>query len=252
MDKIAFFQRTMGGLIVSCQSVLVLRGTQVVRDYNTELSDPVCMAGLARAAEAGGAAGIRTNLRYVNTIREATKDLPIIGLEKIACFESDMRITPTMDEVSHLVDAGADAVAIDCTNRPRLDGLSVAEFISRIKENYEVVVIADISTLEEGLAAAKAGADAVTTTLAGYTTYSLEAYGLSGSLSDPPTLQLVEELAKACPAPVVAEGRFRTPDQAAEALRLGAHAVVVGGAITVPRDTTQRFVEAMRGPTHDK
>lgn len=252
MEKSAFFQRIEGGVIVSCQSGLALRGLEVIKDYNTELSDPACMAALARAAAAGGAVGIRTNRCYVEIIREVTSGLPIIGLEKIMCFDTDMRITPTMDEVSALVHAGADAVAIDCTNRPRLDELSVAEFIARIKGTFDVVVIADISTLEEGLAAANVGADAVATTLAGYTSYSLEPGALTGSPSDPPAYQLVGELAKACSVPVLAEGRFRTPDQAVKARRLGAHAVIVGGAISVPRDTTARFARAMREQKYDE
>jgi len=246
MDKSVFFQRIKGGVIVSCQSGVALKGLELFEDYNTEFSDPACMAAMARAAAAGGAVGIRTNLRYVDIIREATPGLPIIGLEKIICFENDMRITPTMDEVSALVDAGADAVAIDCTHRPRLDDLSVAEFISRIKGTFDVLVFADISTLEEGLAAAKSGADVVVTTLAGYTPYSIESAGLAGSPSDPPAYKIIEELAKVCSVPVVAEGRFRTPDQAVKALRLGAHAVVVGGAISIPRYATERFAKAMR------
>ena len=252
MEKSAFFQSIEGGVIVSCQSGVALKGLELIEDYNAELSDPACMAALARAAAAGGAVGIRTNLCYVEIIREVTSGLPIIGLEKIRCFDNDMRITPTLAEVSHLVDAGADAVAIDCTNRPRLDELSVEEFITRIKGTFDVVVIADISTLEEGLAAAKAGADAVATTLVGYTSYSLEPAALAGSPSDPPAYQLVGELAEACSVPVLAEGRFRTPDQAVKALRLGAHAVVVGGAISVPRDTTERFATAMREQKYEE
>jgi putative N-acetylmannosamine-6-phosphate epimerase len=44
--------------------------------------------------------------------------------------------------------------------------------------------------------------------------------------------------------PVVAEGRFGSPEEVAEALRLGAHAVVVGTAITRPIDIVRRFAAA--------
>jgi putative N-acetylmannosamine-6-phosphate epimerase len=46
---------------------------------------------------------------------------------------------------------------------------------------------------------------------------------------------------------VVAEGRIRTPNEAAMALKFGARAVVVGSAITRPEHVTQWFVEAMAG-----
>ena len=61
----------------------------------------------------------------------------------------------------------------------------------------------------------------------------------------PPDFGLVAALAAAIPVPVVAEGRLWTPEHAAEALRRGAHAVVVGTAITNPREITRRFVAGM-------
>ncbi|TNH76878.1 N-acetylmannosamine-6-phosphate 2-epimerase, partial [Aeromonas sobria] len=45
--------------------------------------------------------------------------------------------------------------------------------------------------------------------------------------------------------PVIAEGNVNTPQMAARCLLLGAHAVVVGGAITRPQQITERFIEAM-------
>ncbi|MNC62676.1 putative N-acetylmannosamine-6-phosphate 2-epimerase [compost metagenome] len=47
--------------------------------------------------------------------------------------------------------------------------------------------------------------------------------------------------------PVVAEGGICQPEQAAEALRLGAAFVVVGAAITRPQWIAARYVEAMQG-----
>jgi len=45
--------------------------------------------------------------------------------------------------------------------------------------------------------------------------------------------------------PVVAEGNVDTPELAARCLELGAHTVVVGGAITRPQQITARFVAAI-------
>lgn len=97
--------------------------------------------------------------------------------------------------------------------------------------------MADISTLEEGINAYKAGVDFVGTTLNGYTPYTKDDMG--------PNFKLVENLVKAIPIPVIAEGRIHTPEQAKKMLELGAYAVVVGGAITRPLEITNRFLEGM-------
>ena len=236
MERSTFLNQIRGGLIVSCYAA---------EDYNVELSSPLCVSALATAVGAGGAAAIRTNLENVHAVKEVTS-LPVIGIKKITCFGDDMRITPTLAEVSALVQAGADAVSIDGTKRPRLDDLSLSEFISQIKERFEVIVLADTSTAEEALAAAAAGVDGVGTTLAGYTPYSRRPGTLGGFPPAPPDYELIAELAEQCPVPVLAEGRFWTPDQAVKALGLGAHAVVVGTAITNPRKITERFVKTMK------
>ena len=61
-----------------------------------------------------------------------------------------------------------------------------------------------------------------------------------------PDLDMVLRLAPRCPVPVLAEGRYGTPDEAAAAIRAGAHAVIVGTAITNPREITRAFVRALR------
>ena len=101
--------------------------------------------------------------------------------------------------------------------------------------------MADISTLEEGLAAEEDGAHLIGTTLAGYTPYTKK---LS---EDDPDWELLKALARRAKTPIIAEGRIWTPAQAKKALELGAYAVVVGTAITRPRLVTRRFVEALSG-----
>ena len=143
-----------------------------------------------------------------------------------------------MYEVVKLVEAGADIIALDCTLRKRKDGRTVEEFIKAIKEKYpRVLLMADISNLEEGINAWKAGVDMVGTTLSGYTSYTTKLDG--------PDYELVENLVNSIKIPVIAEGRIHYPEQAKKMLELGATSVVVGGAITRPLEITNRFIKAI-------
>jgi len=76
----------------------------------------------------------------------------------------------------------------------------------------------------------------VGTTLSGYA---------GGPASPEPDFDLVSRCA-ALGVPVLAEGRYRTPDQARLAIEAGAHAVVVGSAITRPEHITAWFAEATK------
>ncbi|KHD16382.1 N-acetylmannosamine-6-phosphate 2-epimerase [Clostridium butyricum] len=229
MDKEKLLKEIKGKLIVSCQA---LEGEPLY------IEDSSVMPLMARAAKQAGAAAIRTNgVRDVIGIKEET-NLPIIGIIKKGYEGYEQYITVTMDEIDQLVQAGADIIAMDCTLRERVDGRSVSEFIQAIKEKYpQIILMADISNLEEGINAWKAGIDMVGTTLSGYTEYTLKL--------EEPDFKLIEDLAKNIDIPIIAEGRIHTPEQATKALDLGAHAVVVGGAITRPLEIATRFVDAI-------
>ncbi|MGW0435142.1 N-acetylmannosamine-6-phosphate 2-epimerase [Micromonospora sp. NPDC003197] len=211
-------------LVVSCQA------------YPGEpMRDPDTMRRVALATVRGGAAGIRAQgLEDIAAIRDAV-DLPLIGLWKDG--DDDVFITPTIDHAIAVARAGAHIVALDGTSRPRPDGRTLAETIAAVHEQTGALVMADCSTLDEGIIAARAGADLVGTTLAGYTAYT--------SKGDGPDLDLVARLAAAVDVPVIAEGRVHTPAQAAQALHAGAWSVVVGTAITHPTTITSWFATAI-------
>jgi N-acylglucosamine-6-phosphate 2-epimerase len=215
------------GLIVSCQA-----------KPGSPLRNPQVMAAMAQAAEAGGAVGIRANgAQDIAAIYNSVK-LPIIGINKVVHDGFDVLITPTLDAARQVVAAGADIIAMDATLRPRPDGLSVAQAIQLYKRELGVPIMADISTLEEGLAAAEAGANIVATTLSGYTPYSRQ--------QEDPDFLLIAELSACLQTPIIAEGRLISPEDARRALELGAHAVVIGTSITAVDWITQRYVAALQ------
>jgi putative N-acetylmannosamine-6-phosphate epimerase len=219
-----------GGLIVSCQA-----------PENTPLGKPVVLAALAEAAVRGGAAGIRANLpQNIRAIRELVQ-VPIIGIYKHTLPNYPVYITPTLEHARAVVEAGADIVAIDATDRDRPEPLH--ELIRRIHEELGVLVMADISTLEEGIAAEEMGADLVATTMSGYTPYTQHRRTMGADIA------LVAQLAQKVTVPVICEGRISSPEEARLALEAGAWAVVVGTAITAIDQVTARFVERMRQRT---
>ena len=163
-------------------------------------------------------------------------DLPIIGIIKRDYENSDVRITATLKEIDELYNEGVDVIAFDATSRIRPDGKSFDSFFLEVREKYpNQLFMADVSTVEEAIRAESAGVDGVAPTLAGYTYYS------KGAIP----LQVLEEILKPVSIPVIAEGNFDTPEKAQKAVELGAHAVVVGSAITRPQVITGKFVQAI-------
>ena len=218
------FEDLRGGLVVSVQA-----------PDGSPLAAPSHLAAMARAAASGGAAGIRAV--EVAAVKEAVA-LPVIGLRKRRVEGSDVYITPSLEDARAVAAAGADIVAVDATLRPRPDGVSLAALVSELP----VPVLADVDCLEAGVAARKAGAAAVATTLAGYTG--------AGSTPGTPDIDLVEVLAAELDCPVFAEGRIATPEQARAAFDAGAFAVVVGTAITDPVALTRGFAAVARRREH--
>jgi putative N-acetylmannosamine-6-phosphate epimerase len=224
----AVLERLRGGLIVSCQPVV-----------GGPLDDLPFVRAFALAAVAGGAVSLRIEGAANVAAVVAVVPVPVIGLIKRDLAASPARITPLVEDVDALIAAGAAIVAVDATDRPR--PVPVAALIERIRRAGSPAM-ADVATDAEGRAAARAGADLLASTLAGYTG--------DGPPPETPDLGLVARLA-AIGLPVIAEGNLRTPEQAAAALRAGAFAVCVGSAITRPELITEWFVRALRSAGGD-
>ncbi len=232
MTKGELFELMKDTVIVSCQAT---PGEPLY------MKDDSIMYLMARAAKQAGARMIRTSsVRDIVAIKEET-GLPVIGLIKREYPGYTGRITMTMKEVDECAGAMADIVSIDCTDCERGDGLTPAEFLKQVKAKYpNIIIMADCATLEEAEAAYEAGADLVGTTMHGYTPQT------KAEATSEPNYELVKRLAETLPCPVIAEGRVHTPEQARKMLELGAHAVVVGGAITRPLEIASRFMNAVR------
>lgn len=184
-----------GGLIVSCQAL-----------ENEPLHSSYIMQRMAVAAMYGGAVGIRAN--SVSDILEIRKEvkLPVIGIIKRVYDDSDVYITPSMKEVDELMTVRPEIIALDATKRMRPGKRSLEDFFAEVRAKYpEQIFMADCSTLEEGLNAAKIGFDILGTTLSGYTSYSKG--------SELPNMELIQQLVESGEKPVIAEGGIWTPEQ---------------------------------------
>ncbi|MDE2570998.1 MAG: N-acetylmannosamine-6-phosphate 2-epimerase [bacterium] len=216
------------GLVVSVQA-----------EEGSPLDDPLVLAALARAAERGGAVAIRAQGAANIRAMRAHCALPIVGLIKRRTPESEVYITPTIAEARSAAEGGAAMIALDATQRPRPGGERLDGLIAAVHRELGLPVLADCSSLEEALEAERLGADALATTLCGYT---------ERSRGTPlPALDLVEQIVAAAARPVLCEGGVATPRHALEALRRGAYACVVGTAITNVDALTRHFAGAISG-----
>ncbi len=213
------------GLIVSCQ----------VPD-DTAINTPEFIAAQALTVLQAGAVGIRAQgIRNVEAISKLTK-VPIIGLIKRYDNSSPVYITPSVSDVVELERAGATIVAIDATGRLRPGGQTLQDFITQIRLESNVLLLADVDSVESALQAEELGCDAVATTLSGYT--DIPVSGL-------PNIELIAEISKRVKVPVIAEGGFSQPSSVAEAFTAGALAVCIGTAITNPFLLTKHFLTAI-------
>lgn len=231
MKKNEMIEKMKGGLIVSCQV-----------QHDDPIYTEVTHTMMAKAAQWAGAVAIRANSpKQIADIKKEV-DLPIIGLYKQWSDDSDVFITPTMEAVDQIVEAGTDIIALDCTFQLTSEGNRAIDLLPQVKKKYPMIpVFADVSNVEEATLAIEYGADIVAPTLYGYTKETEHIEGADYRM-----------FAKFCrlfndKAYVMMEGHVYTPEDAMKCIFLGAHAVVVGSAITRPHLIAARFVDLLSG-----
>jgi N-acylglucosamine-6-phosphate 2-epimerase len=222
------FRALRGRLIVSCQA-----------SVGDPLDDIGTLTRMAASVLRGGAGGLRAEgVGCVAAFRKMT-ELPLIGLIKTEDANGDVYITADFAAARAVSEAGADIIAVDCTGRRLKEAEPWPELIRRIREELGRPVCADIATIDDAVAAQSAGADAVASTLYGYTADTAGNRTVSW--------ELIEALVARMTIPVIVEGHITKPEEVRKALEVGAHSVVVGSAITRPESITARFVRAAEG-----
>ena len=196
------------------------------------------MCLMAQAVKNAGVKAIRAQgVLDIKQIKEQT-NLPVIGIIKKSYEGYASYITATMDEVDKLVEAGSDIIALDCTNRERGDGKTPSEFVEEIKEKYpNVLLMADISNLEEAIEAERAGVDFVGTTMNGYTPYTANSKKFNPDL--------VKEIVKNVKVPLILKevGFGMSPDTVKKGMELGIKTFDISGR----GGTSFAYIENMRG-----
>ncbi len=219
-------QALKNGLIVSCQA-----------PEDSPINHPLVISAMALVAEQQGAAAVRINgVRNIRAVRRSVK-IPIIGIEKVRVPGYSVYITPHLASARRVLRAGADIIAMDFTGGKRPGGQSAGEIVQNLKNRSNVVVMADVATIEQGRKAEELGADIVGTTLFGYTETTKQFCG--------PGFKLLRELVRKLSLPVILEGRVRSAGDVQEGFALGAHAVVAGTAVTDIEWLVRRLVAAV-------
>jgi putative N-acetylmannosamine-6-phosphate epimerase len=211
------------GVIISCQA------GKGMPFYNTTALKPLIHEILnARVA------GLRLNgADKIRETRKLSEDVPIIGLAK-KTIDGVIRITPYARYIREIWKSGCNWVAVEAVHQ----SLNRFPELKEIINEEKIPCIADISTLDEAIAAEQYGFVAITTALSGYRHCEFQAKPF-----DPPDIHLVEKCAERVHIPVIAEGRYHDRKDVKRAFNAGARAVCLGTAVTRPKLIAEFYKE---------
>lgn len=195
------------------------------------VGSPAVLRAASQAA-AAGAVGFRTvSLQTLAQLR-IRFSLPLIGGVERRCPDAEATLTPTLEEVDALVGCGADVIAVEGTGTLRSGCQSAFAFITQIKEKYPgQPLLAEVSTFDEAMNCAAAGADLVQIRTARRGPVNAET--------------LIGHLSKRCGARVIAATALNDPKGALSAFRAGAFAAIAEGSAVCPPDGWAAFGAAL-------
>lgn len=208
-------------IIVSCQS-----------DPDTPTDFVEMIVAFARSAEMGSANGLRLESSKNVTAVRAITNLPIIAINKAYSTDDKVLITGDHLQIPNLIEAGAEIIAFDATQRERPSTLE--DIVQTIHENG-ALALADIQGISDIERCIQLGVDAIATTLS---VWDLPDYV--------PDIQLIQNIKAKTDLPIIAEGNFWSPEDVKNAFDAGAYAVVIGSAITRPWRITEYYVRQTR------
>lgn len=224
-NKKDFIKAIKNNLIVSCQAV-----------GNEPLNDSHAISLMAKACVMGGAKFLRVSQKnHIQSIKKIVS-VPLIGIIKKEYKNSEVYITPTINEIKILANLGLDCIAMDATlrKRPKED---LKFIVNYTKQNFpNICLMADCASLDDVINAELLKFDLIGTTLRGYTKETQNLSNIDNNF------KFIKDVLKLIKTPLIVEGKIWTPAQAKNSLKLGAHAVVVGSAITRPLEITKYFL----------
>lgn len=228
-DKV--LDQLRGQLIVSCQA---LEEEPLYSDF--------IMMRMAKAVAQAGAKGIRANSIIDIKRIKAEVDLPMIGIIKSNYENSSVYISPSLVEIKALLDSPCEIIAMDATKRKRPKE-DLASIVNYIHKSSDKLIMADCSCINDVTNAISLGFDIISSTLVSYTK---ETEKLSISQNDFALLQKMVELTHDAGKFFIAEGNIDSPKKAKRVLELGADSVVVGTAITRPREICAKYIKEIK------
>ncbi|ASJ89135.1 MAG: putative N-acetylmannosamine-6-phosphate 2-epimerase [Candidatus Malacoplasma girerdii] len=221
--------------IVSCQAV----------EDEPMYGGPFVIERLVKSVLAGGASGIRISQRenIKPILKIVPHDIPLICITKKVFPNSEVYITPVLEDLKFLMDVGAKIIAIDATTRKRPKE-TLNEMVSWFHQHKtDQKLMADCSNIEDVKNAFELGFDLIGTTLRGYTT---DTKGRSNTENNFAFIKEIIELNKKYHKQIIVEGGVNTPEMLKEAMALDIDGVVVGSAITRPKFITEMFLKALK------
>ncbi len=228
MNNKIVLENIKNNLIISCQAAC--NEPLYEKSAMFALIDTLILLGKSTSLRLAGK-------RDITYVKEKYPNVTVVGITKPDIIPDNYKelvyITPDIEHVKIVVEAGADIIAFDGTVRNK----NVEGIINHI-HSFNKLAMADIADFDDAKYSYLKGADILSTTLSGYTK-STE------NLPDVPDFELLEKLVKTFNVPVILEGKIWNNKDVKHAFELGAHSVVIGSAVTRPHKIIEKFREGI-------